>query len=71
MITKRLQKEAKAIYEQHQGLLELNIIDESKNIWHIKFQGAADTLYTGETFTLHFRFDDKYPFEAPEVKFVG
>ena len=52
-------------------MLELNIVDESKNIWHIKFSGAQDTLYAGEQFTLHFRFDDKYPFEAPEVKFIG
>ena len=71
MIAARLLKEQKVIYEQHQDVLELNVIDEIKRIWHMKFKGAPGTLYDGEVFTLHFRFDDRYPFEAPEVKFVG
>ena len=29
------------------------------------------TVYVGEHYTLQFKFDDKYPFEAPEVMFVG
>lgn len=46
-------------------------MNEAQFIWHIKFQGAENTIYQGEVFTLQFRFDDKYPFEAPEVQFVG
>ena len=49
--------------------MELQVIDESKHVWHVKFKGAA--LYDGEVYTLQFRFVDRYPFEAPEVKFVG
>ena len=64
---KRLQKEMKNIYENFAGVLELNVIDEMKSIWHVRFSGAPDTCYAGEVFTLQFRFDDKYPFEAPEV----
>ena len=68
---KRLNKEAQNIITNCSNILELNIVDEVKNIWHIKFQGAAGTLYAGENFTLHFRFDDRYPFEPPEVMFIG
>lgn len=67
----RLQKEMKNIYTNFADVLELCVIDEVKRIWHVKFSGAKDTLYAGERFTLQFVFDDKYPFEAAEVKFVG
>ena len=68
---KRLNKEAQNLIQNFSNVLELSIVDESKNIWHIKFQGAQGTLYAGENFTLQFRFDDRYPFEAPEVMFIG
>jgi ubiquitin-protein ligase len=45
---KRLQKEMKNIYENFNGVLELNVIDEMKCIWHVRFEGAKDTLYQGE-----------------------
>ena len=67
----RLLKEQKNIYENFKGVLELNVADEAKKIWHVKFEGAKDTLYAGEVFTLQFKFDDKYPFEAAEVTFIG
>jgi len=70
-LSKRLQKEQKNLYDNFKGVFELNVVDESKSIWHIKFAGAENTVYQGEVFTLQFRFDDKYPFEAPEVQFVG
>ena len=52
-------------------MLKLEVIDDQKLIWYITFEGAGDSLYKGEVFTLHFRFTDQYPFESPEVKFVG
>jgi ubiquitin-conjugating enzyme E2 W len=61
----------KNIYENYAGVLELNVVNETQRIWHVKFSGAAGTLYSGETFTLQFKFDDRYPFEAAEVMFVG
>ena len=45
--------------------------DEDKLIWHIMFEGPDETLYKGEVFTLQFRFTDEYPFDSPEVMFVG
>lgn len=37
----------------------------------MRVSGASDTLYAGETFTLQFRFTGNYPFDSPEVVFVG
>ena len=51
--------------------LRLEVKDPEKNIWHITFEGAAGSLYAGEVYTLHFRFTDEYPFDGPEVKFIG
>ena len=34
-------------------------------------EGAADTLYAGESFTLRFVFSSSYPLDAPEVIFHG
>jgi hypothetical protein len=36
-IGKRLQKEMKNIYDNFSGVLELNVVDEMKSIWHVKF----------------------------------
>jgi ubiquitin-conjugating enzyme E2 W len=41
--------------------------------WIIKIEGACliNSLYRGETFTLQVRFTKEYPFDSPEVLFVG
>ncbi len=39
--------------------------------WSIDMRGPANTLYAGESFTLHFKFGPKYPFDSPEVVFTG
>ena len=57
----------KNIYQNFADTLELTVVDEPNNIWHVSFYGVKDTLYAGERFTLQFKFDDKYPFEAAEV----
>ena len=51
--------------------MQLEIIEESHPIWRVSFTMPEGTAYTGETYTLQFKFDEKYPFEAPEVMFVG
>jgi ubiquitin-conjugating enzyme E2 W len=33
--------------------------------------GPLGTLYDGERFSLQFKFGSKYPFDSPEVTFVG
>ncbi len=37
----------------------------------MRLEGAADTLYAGESFTLRFVFSTSYPLDAPEVIFIG
>ena len=66
----RLMKESKNILTNYPEF-SLNIIDDTANIWHIGFSMVEGTVYAGESFTLQFKFDDKYPFEAPEVMFVN
>ncbi|OQR68235.1 ubiquitin-conjugating enzyme E2 W-like [Tropilaelaps mercedesae] len=34
-------------------------------------EGAPGTLYEGEKFQLLFKFSPKYPFDSPEVTFIG
>ena len=55
---KRLQKEKEEFIK-----MSNLILDEDKNnsfIWRITFNGADETLYAGETFTLQFKFSDEY-----------
>lgn len=39
--------------------------------WTVEMRGPAGTLYAGERFNLQFKFGFKYPFDSPEVIFVG
>ena len=57
--------------ENFADTLKLKVVDEEKLIWHVTFEGAAGSVYAGETYTLHFRFTNDYPFDSPEVMFVG
>ena len=66
----RLSKEAKNIWE-NQKEMTLDIVDQSTNLWHISFTMPEGTVYAGENYTLRFKFCDNYPFEAPEVIFIG
>ena len=66
----RLAKEAKNIWEK-QTDLTLDIIDEKTMLWHVSFTMPQETVYAGENYTLRFKFCDNYPFEPPEVTFVG
>lgn len=34
-------------------------------------EGAPGTLYEGEKFQLLFKFSPRYPFDSPEVTFIG
>ena len=40
-------------------------------LWRVKMAGPAHTLYDGEQFVVQFKFNTKYPFDSPEVTFVG
>jgi len=39
--------------------------------WRVALDGPSDTLYDSERFSLSFKFGPKYPFDSPEVVFVG
>lgn len=39
--------------------------------WIINMEGVPGTLYEGEHFQLQFKFTNKYPFDSPEVTFIG
>ncbi|CDW84204.1 ubiquitin-conjugating enzyme [Stylonychia lemnae] len=67
----RLKKEAEDIRNNFDGVLELDIKDESQMCWHVRFRGAEGSVYNGEVFTLQFKFSEDYPIESPEVIFVG
>lgn len=41
------------------------------NSWTVRLEGAPETLYAGESFTLRFVFSSSYPLDAPEVIFSG
>ncbi|XP_060846990.1 probable ubiquitin-conjugating enzyme E2 W-A [Rhopalosiphum padi] len=70
---RKLQKEmASFIKDPPFGMvLDVTKAEENINIWTILMQGLEDTLYAEEQFQLQFKFGSNYPFEPPEVTFVG
>ena len=67
----RLRREKEDLDNNYQNMFKLTVVDEEKHKWHIEFEGADDSLYKGEKFTLQFRFTNEYPFDSPEVMFIG
>ncbi|XP_002735368.1 ubiquitin-conjugating enzyme E2 W, partial [Saccoglossus kowalevskii] len=39
--------------------------------WLIDLEGAPGSLYEGEKYQLRFKFGSRYPFDSPEVVFMG
>jgi len=71
---KRLQKEFKSFLADPPAGLELHsdtVNGENLGVWQVKMVGPPNTLYHGENFTIQFKFGMKYPFDSPEVTFVG
>jgi len=71
---KRLQKEFKSFITSPPPGLELDdetISGTDLGVWRVKMSGPSNTLYDGENFTVQFKFNVKYPFDSPEVTFVG
>jgi len=70
---KRLHKELiSLVKEPPPGMIvDADQAEQNLNIWTINMQGAEGTLYDGEQFQLQFKFGTSYPFESPEVTFVG
>ncbi|NP_001280341.1 uncharacterized protein LOC100161121 [Acyrthosiphon pisum] len=70
---KRLHKELiSLVKEPPPGMVvDVDQAEQNLNVWTINMQGAEGTLYDGEQFQLQFKFGTSYPFESPEVTFVG
>ena len=71
--TKRLQKELLDLSKQNIPNIQFDPDRISTNLhkWRITLLGAEETLYHGEHFELEFEFGKQYPFDAPQVIFVG
>ncbi|XP_076046066.1 ubiquitin-conjugating enzyme E2 W isoform X2 [Oratosquilla oratoria] len=70
---KRLQKELMSLMrEPPPGVtVDTETANSKLTEWLVHMEGAAGTLYEGEKFQLQFKFTPKYPFDSPEVIFVG
>ncbi len=66
----RLQKELQDI-KKFEDTLTVEVNKNKTTTWRVSFKGAEDTLYSGESYTLQFKFSNEYPIDSPEVIFVG
>jgi len=74
LLNKRLQKELLSMQREPSPGVSINcqtLLGNSLTQWIIDMEGADGTLYEGEKFQLLFKFSPKYPFDSPEVTFIG
>ncbi|RCN47310.1 ubiquitin--protein ligase [Ancylostoma caninum] len=71
--SRRLMKELQQLSTEPPTGIVVNKDAASSDLkqWRVDVIGAAGTLYEGEKFSLQFRFTQQYPFNSPEVMFVG
>eukprot|EP00330_Aristerostoma_sp_ATCC50986_P011324 CAMPEP_0114587386 /NCGR_PEP_ID=MMETSP0125-20121206/10351_1 /TAXON_ID=485358 ORGANISM="Aristerostoma sp., Strain ATCC 50986" /NCGR_SAMPLE_ID=MMETSP0125 /ASSEMBLY_ACC=CAM_ASM_000245 /LENGTH=146 /DNA_ID=CAMNT_0001783255 /DNA_START=63 /DNA_END=503 /DNA_ORIENTATION=+ len=70
-MSKRLTKDLESIQKNYKEVFDVSLPNGDLKLWHIKFTGAKETIFSGEKFTLQFKFGPDYPIEAPEVLFLG
>lgn len=79
VVVKRLMKEWDDIHRDPPmrlisiGLVQGAADDVNENVWltwKVVILGPENTPYHGGVFFIEFRFDEKYPFVAPEVKMI-
>ncbi|RUS78394.1 hypothetical protein EGW08_013842 [Elysia chlorotica] len=70
---KRLQKELQAMTKDPPAGVSVNTnsLSSSLSEWIVDIEGAPSTLYEGERFQLGFKFTSRYPFDSPQVMFLG
>ncbi|CAG2226687.1 ubiquitin-conjugating enzyme E2 W-like [Mytilus galloprovincialis] len=70
---KRLQKELTALMKDPPTGVKVDAESIYKNLseWIVDLDGAPGTLYAGESLQLLFKFGSRYPFDSPQVMFVG
>ncbi|CAB3993210.1 Hypothetical predicted protein [Paramuricea clavata] len=71
--TRRLHRELQQLKTNALPGINVNedISTSSLETWVINVDGASGTLYEEEQFQLQFKFPAKYPFDSPQVMFVG
>lgn len=69
IMEKRLIKELKDFTAKPPPGIKLTKSDDLKE-WLVDIEGASDSIYAGETFTVRIRFGTNYPMESPEVVFL-
>lgn len=83
-VNRRIEKELKSMEDQvgKDGITFLKCLSTNQesfnglSIWYFRIEGAKDTLYEGEIFTLRFALNEKkgsqmgYPLRPPEVIFL-
>jgi len=70
---RRLHKELMSLIKEPPPGVTVDAESASQNLseWIITIGGFDGTLYEGEEFQLCFKFNNKYPFDSPEVTFIG
>ncbi|XP_063698854.1 ubiquitin-conjugating enzyme E2 W isoform X1 [Culicoides brevitarsis] len=70
---KRLQKELMSLIKEPPPGVTVDADSVSQNLsqWVVNIDGVEGTLYEGEHFQLSFKFNNRYPFDSPEVTFIG
>ncbi|VVC99020.1 unnamed protein product [Leptidea sinapis] len=70
---RRLQKELMSLMKEPPPGVTVDGDQASQNLtlWTVHMEGVPGTLYEGEKFVLQFKFTNKYPFDSPEVTFIG
>ncbi|CAM9514411.1 unnamed protein product [Lampetra planeri] len=73
VVEKRLQKELMALQKDPPPGMKVDekSIQSSLTQWIVDMEGASGTLYEGEKFQLLFKFSSRYPFDSPQVVFIG
>ncbi|CAD6190920.1 unnamed protein product [Caenorhabditis auriculariae] len=71
--TRRLMKELQQLQQDAPTGIRIRKDTATQDLkqWRVDVIGATGTLYAGEEFTLQFTFGPQYPFNSPEVMFVG
>ncbi|KAL5021427.1 hypothetical protein ScPMuIL_000582 [Solemya velum] len=70
---KRLQKELQALTKDPPKGVRVSPDGTCRTLseWIVDLDGAPGTLYEGEHFQLQFKFSSRYPFDSPQVTFIG
>lgn len=58
-MAKRLQKEYESICKNNETFA-VQLVNNDLRVWLVSLEGAKNTVYAGEKFTLQFRFSDQY-----------